>query len=249
MLLLRPRLYPRTYKTGTRASTSTQGEATARKPRLGLGLGLGFGFGFGFGAFCVRVLFVFGMAGPAPVAPVGVPPQVDARSLALITDDIHYLYVAAHSFQAFLQDTSLGRRDFGRRTADLLAIQAFVPVGSALSPDLAAFFFNSAQKEVIRRVRPSVTQADLDVYFPAPPALAVNAQDILVKLDQPLVLRALAHAAGRGGAAFGGGGSGGGGGGGRSRRYQGEFRSGKPAGRRGRGGARSPSRASSRRRY
>ena len=116
-----------------------------------------------------------------------------ARHLSLITDDVRYLFEAARNFSAFLLDTSLSRRRFGRRTGDLLAIQSFVKPGDSLSTELLAFFFNSAQREAIKLIRPSVTDVDLDVYFPAPPALAESAQEILQRIEQPLILRALVN--------------------------------------------------------
>jgi hypothetical protein len=121
-----------------------------------------------------------------------------ARVLALITDDIAYLAAAARQFGGFLLDTTLSRRNFGRRNGDLLAIQTYVPAADAMNADLLAYFFNSAQREVVKILRPAVTQSDLDIYFPAPPGLVANAQDILRLLDQPLLLRALASRQGFG---------------------------------------------------
>jgi hypothetical protein len=116
---------------------------------------------------------------------------MDVRTLSLITDDVKYLYCAAHNFQSFLQDSSISRRHYGRRLIDLMAIQAHVPPGIVLPVDLMAFFFNCAQREAIKHMAPGVTSQELDIYFPNPPELAENAQIILQRLEQSQLLRAL----------------------------------------------------------
>jgi hypothetical protein len=154
------------------------------------------------------------------------------RALSLLTDDVAYLHAASRNFMAFLADTSLSRRNYGYRTRDLLAIQSLTRDPAQINPELIGFFFNSAQREAIKAIRRDVRDADLDVYFPAPPMLAASAQDVLQRLDQPLLLRAMAQGGrgrGGGGYSFRGGGRGrhrgsqgrangeSGGGGGRSR--------------------------------
>jgi len=142
---------------------------------------------------------------------------VAARGLQSITDDVAYLKAASVRFDAFLLDTTFGRRNYGSVTPFLNAIQSFTMPGDHINPRLIAFFFNSAQKEALRLLRPQITAADLAIYFPPPPTLIDNAQDILQRMDQPLLLRALAQRAGGGGR----GGRGRGGGRGRRSRFRG----------------------------
>lgn len=166
------------------------------------------------------------------------------RELGAMSDDVAYCRVVCADqagFLAFLQDSSLSRRRFGYRTADLLAIQSYCAAGEQFPGDFLLYLFNSAQRECVYGLLPGITDADMDTFFPAPPRLASSAADVLRDLQTPLALRAAISGRPQG---AGGGGARRGRRGGRGRRRR--SKSDEPARDRSRGGRRAPSRAPSR---